>query len=162
VVLFLKNIHNALATTSTLMLQALITELDGKVEHNERYLQEVLQARNVSRDALRAALGPYEQFSADLRTSMNYDAILVTDITIFASTWGSGLFPIYGPRHYIHAAGGGIGQGLQMALGTKLGQPEHQVVVMVGDGGLQVNMGELGTAVQEGINVVIVLFNDSG
>jgi acetolactate synthase-1/2/3 large subunit len=145
-----------------LALQTLITELDGKVEQSESYLQEVLQARNVSRDVLRAALGPYEQFCADLRDSMKHDAILVTDITISASTWGSRLFPIYGPRQYIHAAGGGIGQGLQMALGAKLGQPERQVVVMVGDGGLQVNIGELGTAVQEGINVVIVLFNDDG
>src|SRR5260370_19717935 len=49
-----------------------------------------------------------------------------------------------------------------MGLGAKIGQPERQVVVMVGDGGLQVNIGELGTAVQEEIAVVIVLFNDGG
>jgi len=49
-----------------------------------------------------------------------------------------------------------------MGLGTRLGQPTRQVVVIVGDGGFQVNLGELGTAVQEGIDVVIVLFNDSG
>ena len=49
-----------------------------------------------------------------------------------------------------------------MALGAKLGQPKRQVVVIVGDGGFQVNLGELGTAVQEGIDVVIVLFNDNG
>jgi acetolactate synthase-1/2/3 large subunit len=36
------------------------------------------------------------------------------------------------------------------------------VVVIIGDGGFQVNLGELGTAVQEGIDVVIVLFNDGG
>jgi acetolactate synthase I/II/III large subunit len=145
-----------------LALQALIAELEDKVKPDESYLQEVLKARNVCRDALHAALGPYEQFCADLRDNMDRDAILVVDVTISASTWGSRLFPIYGPRQYIHAAGGGIGQGLQMALGAKLGQPDHQVVVMVGDGGLQVNMGELGTAVQEGINVVILLFNDGG
>jgi acetolactate synthase-1/2/3 large subunit len=49
-----------------------------------------------------------------------------------------------------------------MGLGAKLGQPKRQVVVIVGDGGFQVNLGELGTAVQEGIDVVIVLFNDGG
>jgi acetolactate synthase-1/2/3 large subunit len=49
-----------------------------------------------------------------------------------------------------------------MGLGAKLGQPKRQVVVIVGDGGFQVNLGELGTAVQEGINVIIVLFNDDG
>jgi acetolactate synthase-1/2/3 large subunit len=49
-----------------------------------------------------------------------------------------------------------------MGLGAKVAHPEWQVVVMAGDGGLQVNLGEPGTAVQEGINVVIVLFNDGG
>jgi acetolactate synthase-1/2/3 large subunit len=49
-----------------------------------------------------------------------------------------------------------------MGLGVKIGQPERQVVVMVGDGGLQVNLAELGTAVQEKIDVVVVLFNDGG
>lgn len=62
----------------------------------------------------------------------------------------------------MHAAGGGIGQGLAMGLGAKVGRPELQTVVMVGDGGIQVNLGELGTAVQEQIDVVVVVFNDGG
>ncbi|HEX9132402.1 MAG TPA: thiamine pyrophosphate-binding protein, partial [Ktedonobacteraceae bacterium] len=145
-----------------LALQALIQELGGKVKPNTGYLQEVLQARNACRDALRATLGPYDQLCVDLRNSLDQDAVLVVDVTISATIWGSRLFPVYGPRQYIHAAGGGIGQGLQMGLGTRLGRPTRQVVVIVGDGGLQVNLGELGTAVQEGIDVVIVLFNDGG
>jgi acetolactate synthase-1/2/3 large subunit len=145
-----------------LALQALIQELSGKVKPDTSYLQGVLQARNACRDALRSTLGPYDQLCTDLRTSLEEDAILVVDVTISATIWGSRLFPLYGPRQYIHAAGGGIGQGLQMGIGVKLGQPTRQVVVIVGDGGFQVNMGELGTAVQEGINIVIVLFNDGG
>lgn len=143
-------------------LQALMKELSGKVKPDASYLQEVLQARNACRDALHNALGPYDQLCFDLRNSLDQDAMLVVDVTISATLWGSRLFPVYGPRQYIHAAGGGIGQGLQMGLGAKLGQPTRQVVVIAGDGGFQVNMGELGTAVQEGIDVVIVLFNDGG
>jgi hypothetical protein len=30
----------------------------------------------------------------------------VVDVTISATIWGSRLFPVYGPRQYIHAAGG--------------------------------------------------------
>jgi acetolactate synthase-1/2/3 large subunit len=145
-----------------LALQALIQELSGEVKPNTSYLAEVLQARNACRDALRATLGPYEQLCMDLRNSLDQDAMLVVDVTISATIWGSRLFPVYGPRQYIHAAGGGIGQGLQMGLGARLGQPTRQVVVIAGDGGFQVNLGELGTAVQEGIDVVIVLFNDGG
>jgi acetolactate synthase I/II/III large subunit len=145
-----------------LALQALQNELSGKVKPDTYYLQEVLHARNTSRDALRTTLGDYDEFCVDLRNSLEQDAILVADVTISATLWGSRLFPVNGPRQYIHAAGGGIGQGLQMALGAKLGQPKRQVVVIVGDGGFQVNVGELGTAIQEGIDVVIVLFNDHG
>ncbi len=145
-----------------LALQVLANELSGNVKPDTFYLQEVLHARNASRDALRATLGDYDEFCVDLRNSLEQDAILVADVTISATLWGSRLFPVNGPRQYIHAAGGGIGQGLQMALGAKLGQPKRQVVVIVGDGGFQVNLGELGTAVQEGIGVVIVLFNDNG
>ena len=131
-------------------LQALINELAGKVKPDASYLQEVLQARNACRDALRATLGPYDELCVDLGNSLDQDTILVADVTISAVLWGSRLIPVYGPRQYIHAAGGGIGQGLQMAFGAKLGQPKRQVVVIVGDGGFQVNLGELGTAVQEG------------
>ena len=143
-------------------LQALIHELTGKVKPDAGYLQEILQARNACRDALRATLGPYDELCVELGNNLDQDAILVADVTISAVLWGSRLIPVYGPRRYIHAAGGGIGQGLQMAFGAKLGQPKRQVVVIVGDGGFQVNLGELGTAVQEGIGVVIVLFNDNG
>jgi acetolactate synthase-1/2/3 large subunit len=87
---------------------------------------------------------------------------LVRDITISHSTWGNRLFPVYAPGQSIHAASGGIGMGFQMALGVKLGQPERQVAVIVGDGGFQVNLGELATMVQENIPVVILLFNDGG
>jgi acetolactate synthase-1/2/3 large subunit len=143
-------------------LQALLNELADNVKPDTNYLQEVLRARNACRDALRATLGAYNEFCVDLRNNLDQDAILVTDVTISATLWGSRLFPVYGPHQYIHAAGGGIGQGLQMGLGAKLGQPKRQVVVIAGDGGFQVNLGELGTAVQEGIDIVIVLFNDNG
>jgi acetolactate synthase-1/2/3 large subunit len=143
-------------------LQELLTALEGKVQPDVAFLREVASAGEARRESLAATLGPYKQVCADLRASMERDALLVADVTIASNTWGSRLFPVYAPRHYIHAAGGGIGQGMQMGIGAKLGQPERQVVVVVGDGGFQVNMGELGTAAQEGVNLVIVLFNDGG
>jgi acetolactate synthase-1/2/3 large subunit len=151
-----------LVADAKLGLQALIPELEAGAKPDADYLGEVGAARNACRDALRATLGPYGQLCDDLRACMKRDGLLVADVTISATTWGSRLFPVYGPQQYIHAAGGGIGQGLQMGLGAKIGRPEQQIVVMVGDGGLQVNIGELGTAVQEEIAIVIVLFNDGG
>ncbi|WP_242540434.1 thiamine pyrophosphate-dependent enzyme, partial [Trinickia mobilis] len=60
----------------------------------------------------------------------------------------------------VHALGGGIGQGMQMAIGAALAGSAAKTVCLVGDGGLMVNVGELATAVQENADVMIVLMND--
>ena len=48
-----------------------------------------------------------------------------------------------------------------MALGAKVAQPERAVVALSGDGGFLYNSQELATAVQYGINVVVIVFNDN-
>src|SRR5262249_14394192 len=49
-----------------------------------------------------------------------------------------------------------------MGIGAAIGRPDAPVVVLVGDGGLSMALGEIGTAVQEGLNLLVVLFNDRG
>jgi acetolactate synthase-1/2/3 large subunit len=143
-------------------LEALLETLSGKIKADSAFLEEVTNARKSARAHLRATLGPYEQICDDLRDSLNRSAIIVRDITISSSTWGSRLFPVYAPRQSIHAAGGGIGQGLQMGLGVKMAQPDKQVIALCGDGGFLVNCGELATMVQENVPLVVVLMNDGG
>ena len=43
-----------------------------------------------------------------------------------------------------------------------MGQPSRDVVLLTGDGGFITAVGELSTAVQEGIRLRVVLFNDGG
>jgi acetolactate synthase-1/2/3 large subunit len=62
----------------------------------------------------------------------------------------------------VHALGGGIGQGVQMAIGAALAAGDRKTLCLVGDGGLQVNIGELATLVQEKADVVVLLMNDGG
>ena len=50
---------------------------------------------------------------------------------------------------------------LPAAIGAKVGRPEAGVVAVVGDGGFQYTMGDLGCAVQERLGLPIVIFNDS-
>jgi acetolactate synthase-1/2/3 large subunit len=145
-----------------LALRALLEALPPVVQAEAGYRQEIATARRAARAALRATLGPYERLADDLRALLPRDGLLVRDVTISTSTWGNRLFEIYQPRTSIHAAGGGIGQGFQMALGAKLACPERVVAALVGDGGFLVNVGELATAVQERIAVILVLFNDGG
>ncbi len=66
------------------------------------------------------------------------------------------------PRSLITSGGlGTMGFGLPAAIGAKIGAPERDVVLYVGDGGFQMNMQELATIMQEGVAVKIVLFNNN-
>lgn len=50
---------------------------------------------------------------------------------------------------------------LPSAIGAALADPSRPVLALTGDGGLMMGAGELGTAVQEGANVKVVVFNDA-
>ena len=64
-------------------------------------------------------------------------------------------------RSFISSGGlGTMGFGLPAAIGAKVGAPERQVVLFVGDGGIQMTIQELGTIMQEGTAVKIVLLNN--
>lgn len=54
-----------------------------------------------------------------------------------------------------------LGHAISAAMGAKLAQPERQVLAMIGDGGLLFANGDLATAVQYGINIVTIIFNDN-
>lgn len=53
-----------------------------------------------------------------------------------------------------------MGFGLPGAIGAALAQPGAEVIACIGDAGLVLSMGDLVTAVREGVNLVVVVFND--
>src|SRR5262249_21010325 len=54
-----------------------------------------------------------------------------------------------------------LGAGFPTALGVKVAHPDRPVVAVTGDGGFLFGGNELATAVQHGINLVTVLFNNA-
>ena len=54
-----------------------------------------------------------------------------------------------------------MGFGIPAGIGVKLARPDQEVWVTVGDGGIQMNIQELGTILQEKIKINILLFNNS-
>lgn len=56
---------------------------------------------------------------------------------------------------------GTMGFGLPAAIGAKLGAPEKDVVLVVGDGGIQMTIQEFGTIMQFGIGVKVLLLNNN-
>jgi acetolactate synthase-1/2/3 large subunit len=55
---------------------------------------------------------------------------------------------------------GTMGFALPAAIGAKLGAPERTVVAIIGDGGFQMTLQELGTIMQTGLNVKILILNN--
>ena len=88
------------------------------------------------------------------------DAILVTDVgqqQMFASRY----FRFKRSRSIITSGGlGTMGFGLPAAIGAKIGAPEREVCLFVGDGGLQMTSQELGTLYQSQVGVKIILMNN--
>jgi acetolactate synthase-1/2/3 large subunit/sulfoacetaldehyde acetyltransferase len=66
------------------------------------------------------------------------------------------------PRTFFNYAGhGGLGMGLAVGLGTKLGRPDRPAVSLQGDGGFLYTSQELNTAVRWGIPLVAIVLNNS-
>ena len=77
----------------------------------------------------------------------------------FTSRFG---FPVYQPRQYVTCGyQDNLGFGFNTALGVKVANPDKPVVAVSGDGGFLFGVQELATAVQYGINLVTVVFNNS-
>jgi acetolactate synthase-1/2/3 large subunit len=71
-------------------------------------------------------------------------------------------YPHTRPHTLLTSGGlGTMGFGLPAAIGAKLGKPEEEVWAIVGDGGFQMTLTELGTAMQEGVNVNVAIINNS-
>lgn len=65
-------------------------------------------------------------------------------------------------RSFVASGGlGTMGFGLPAAIGAKLGAPERQVILFIGDGGLQMSVQELGTVLENRTAVKIVLLNNN-
>ncbi len=126
------------------------------------WAKRIKETKSATRERIRAEIGLYAVLCDALRAAMHDQSPFVRDITIPASAWGNRLLPIYEPATNVNARGGGIGQGLAMGVGAALARPSVPTFVMVGDGGIAVHLGELGTLAQEQPWVVVVLFNDNG
>ena len=91
---------------------------------------------------------------------MYKEAVIVTDVGQH-QMWGTQYLELGGRRQLITSGGlGSMGFGLPAAIGAKIGQPYKHVICITGDGGFQMNMQEMATAIVQKAPVTICLFNN--
>ena len=88
------------------------------------------------------------------------DAIITTEVGQ-NQMWAAQYYQYKDPRTFISSGGlGTMGYGFPAAIGAKIACPDKTVIDIAGDGSIQMNIQELGTAVQYKIPVVICILNN--
>lgn len=144
----------------------LLTELVVANQH-EAWLQEFKTCYKLEHDKIiKAQLNPNKELITmgeaihKISQAFNDDAIMVTDVgqhQMMAARY----FRFKQSRSVVTSGGlGTMGFGLPAAIGAKFGNPDREVVLFVGDGGIQMTIQELGTIFRTRIPVKIVLLNN--
>lgn len=95
-----------------------------------------------------------------IRRALPADGLVCSDMTQIAYS-GNALFPTDQPRTWFHPSGfGTLGYALPAAIGAKIGAPRRAVAALAGDYGFQFTLPELGTAVEAGLNLPVIIWNN--
>ena len=144
-----------------------VTELLAEQKHTEwvdgfkPYRQE--EERKVIRPAIQPSEGPLLMGEVVRRVSeaTHDSAIMVTDVGQ-NQLFGCRYFRFSQGRSIVTSGGcGTMGFGLPASIGATFGAPERTVCLFVGDGGLQMTIQELGTIMEQGAPVKIILLNNN-
>ncbi len=149
---------------SAVALDMLEQRLNGGFKPDASFSKELQAVRRKAEEGLRKTLGPYNDILDTVIKTVPRNFVWVRDITLSNTIWGNRLPPLDGSRDGVHALGGGIGQGLPMAIGAALAvsRDGRKTLVMAGDGGFAVTLGELASAKQENADIAVLLMNDGG
>ena len=101
-----------------------------------------------------------ERICKEINDALPANGVVVSD-TGHAGMWTGQLIEIrHATQRYIRCAGS-LGWGLPGAMGVKCALPDQPVILFSGDGGFYYHIGELETASRHGINLIMVVNNNS-
>jgi acetolactate synthase I/II/III large subunit len=136
--------------------------LDEVPAHNRKRVQrdDELKPHRAWLSERLSRLEPQVSFLKAMRAALPEDGIFVDEVTQLGFAARLAL-PVYHPRTYLSAGHqDSLGWGLGVALGAKVACPDKQVLAIAGDGGLMYQLGDLATAVQHNIPIVVVVFDN--
>ena len=128
----------------------------------QAWAARALAARETVQRRLRELVGPdHFAIMEEIRAAAPRDTPLVRDSTVPAYLWANQMLPIVEPRTSMHPTAGAIGPGLPLAIGAAVATGRRTVLI-AGDGGFMLHVGELAVAAQYRLPVTVCLFNDGG
>ena len=140
-------------------LPPLIAAVDRHNIKRESRTEEMLSLRAEAAKKM-AFLEPQNTYSRILRDELGEDGIAVMGMTQVAYAARVN-FPVYKPRTCISSGyQGTLGYAFPTGLGVKVARPDAPVIAICGDGGFMYCAGELAAAVQHGIPLVTIIFNN--
>jgi acetolactate synthase-1/2/3 large subunit len=152
----------AILSDAGLALEALARELEGHDVDRAPAIVRTQKLRERSQGLLDGRQSLHQRFVAAVQEALP-GVILVGDST--QPVYSANMFyrPEQ-PRSYFNSSTGygTLGYALPAALGARLARPERPVVALAGDGGLMFTVGDLATAVELGLPLPILLWNNRG
>ena len=122
---------------------------------------DAVAAAKAANDRAIQKVQPHMEYLRILRSLMPDDSFVVDEVCQSAFTASFG-YPVHRPGEFVTVGyQGTLGAGFPIALGVKVGAGARKVVSLTGDGGFLFAGNELATAVQHGIALVTLVFNNS-
>lgn len=144
----------------------ILTELAEQQSH-QNWLDEFHHAKQNELDVL--SENRKKEFSDELRMDLvidllsgktNGNAVIVTDVGQH-QMMAAQFYQYNQTKSNVTSGGlGTMGFALPAAIGAKMANPEKQVVAIIGDGGFQMTLQELGTIMQNSTGVKIIILNN--
>ena len=105
------------------LLGALAEKVQGREWGNAQWDTQVQQAVGQAEQGLREQCGAYAKLNDAIEKALPKDGLLVRDITVSGSLWGSRLFRANGPLMNIHSLAGAVEWGCRWLSAPRL--PTH-------------------------------------
>lgn len=145
------------------MLTALVERGNHEEWVRSFHTYNAIEREKVTEKALNPKEGPLLMGEVARRVSeaTANSAILVTDVGQ-NQMMSARYFKYTLPRSILTSGGlGTMGYGLPAAIGAKIAMPHRTVCLFTGDGGMQMNIQELGTIMEQGVAVKMILLNNN-
>ncbi len=143
-----------------LTLNALLDIL-GNVSSSTWREAEIARLRDNLQNRLEKAAPLQMSIIDSIYEAIGDDGIIVPDVTNLGY-WSDIAYPVSKIYSYVDSSYfATLGFAFPTSLGVKIGNPDRPVIAICGDGGFPYASAELATAVQEKINVIVLLFSDN-